>query len=218
MKTYSARRIEFVPNKPGEWASQRIGVYENETQIGEYIRNYSGRQPFAPFMLNGEWYALASRDYTCTEIMKLPSCEWIGGESRASNGFCPVELYVPRYYQDAYKAQDGTTRVFSEWDCDTNPDDAAFAKFTKFATFGFVSGCIWGDDTSWKVEAFDLREADKGKLTRLQPFGYFEQGANTLRETIDAMDLEPDGFGMMRLRNLRYWTGNIFTGGKMESD
>jgi hypothetical protein len=214
---FTARKLKAIKNRPGTWDSYKVGVFQDETPIGEYVRNYS-MVPFAPFMLNGNWYALASKDYVCTEIMKLPSCEWIGGEPHDSNGFCPAELYVPRYYQETYKSKDGSDHRFTEWDYDVKPGDADVDKYTEFATFGFVSGCVWGDDTSWKVEAFDLREADKGKLTRLQPFGYFEQGARTLRETIGAMDIDPDGQGMMRVKNLRYWTGSIFTGGKLSED
>lgn len=40
--------------------------------------------------------------------------------------------------------------------------------------FGFVSGCIGGNDKSDKVQYLDLSEADKGILKREERFGYIE--------------------------------------------
>ena len=39
---------------------------------------------------------------------------------------------------------------------------------------GFVAGCIWGDDCSWKIEYLDLSNADEGILRREARFGYIE--------------------------------------------
>ena len=38
--------------------------------------------------------------------------------------------------------------------------------------FGFVAGCHWGDDTSWKIQYLDLSEAEKGIVKRDARFGY----------------------------------------------
>jgi hypothetical protein len=38
--------------------------------------------------------------------------------------------------------------------------------------FGFVAGCIWGDDSSWKAQFLDLAEAENGVIKRDQRFGY----------------------------------------------
>ena len=76
--------------------------------MGEYIRNYSQiYHTFFPFKHDEQWLALVSRSYTCTEIMRLPSCEFIGGEQPAGNGFCPVEFYVPRYRRWTTNSLDG---------------------------------------------------------------------------------------------------------------
>ena len=100
---------------------------------------------FFPFRWKDNWYALYSREYTCTRIMKLPECEDIGGEEPNGFGFCPVELYVP-----------------------INPaTDSSIG-------FGFVAGCVWGDDTSWKIQFLDLRECEKGVIKRDDRFGYLE--------------------------------------------
>jgi hypothetical protein len=40
--------------------------------------------------------------------------------------------------------------------------------------FGFVSGCVWGDDSSWKLQYLDLSRAAEGILRREERFGYLE--------------------------------------------
>jgi hypothetical protein len=40
--------------------------------------------------------------------------------------------------------------------------------------FGFVAGCIWGDDSSWKIEFLDLSEIASGVIKRDARFGYIE--------------------------------------------
>ncbi len=41
-------------------------------------------------------------------------------------------------------------------------------------TFGFVWGCHWGDDTSWKVQYLDLSGIQDGVISREERFGYLE--------------------------------------------
>jgi hypothetical protein len=38
--------------------------------------------------------------------------------------------------------------------------------------FGFVWGCVWGDDSSWKVQYLDLSRIQEGLLKRDDRFGY----------------------------------------------
>lgn len=40
--------------------------------------------------------------------------------------------------------------------------------------FGFVWGCVWGDDSSWKVQALDLSRVTDGVFVRDARFGYVE--------------------------------------------
>jgi hypothetical protein len=150
---YTATVDTLIDHGEGFWKTMVVGVWEQPTdikfvpkKIGEYQRNYSNLfNTFFPFMKNGEWYALYSPDYTCTRIMKLPECVDIGGEEPSAGGFCPVDYYVPFL------------------------DDE-----TTYADFGFVSGCIWGDDGCMKLEYFDLSKADQGILVREKRFGYLE--------------------------------------------
>src|SRR5262245_9013923 len=84
--------IEYGP-------STLVTIFDGERPIGRYERNYPNfaAETFEPFEWAGAWYALYSKDYTCTRIMSLPDCRDIGGEEPHGYGFCPAELFVPRY-------------------------------------------------------------------------------------------------------------------------
>jgi len=65
-------------------------------------------------------------------------------------------------------------------------------------TFGFVCGCIWGDDSSWKIQFLDLSEISKGKLSRDDRFGYIQLlgSAEKLKDAFDfaRFDYDDDRF------------------------
>lgn len=184
---YSAKVLEKIDNGRGYINSIRVGVFEGETQIGEYIRNYSGLfNTFEPFLLNGKPYALYSRDYTATRVMELPSCRDLGGEEHETWGFCPREYHAPWFVQRFYANKDGEQRPYTLGNHDFDngkqlkPDDVV-----QFYPFVFVAGCIWGDDSSDKVQIIDVSEADKGIIRREERFGYIEVPYNTsLRSAI----------------------------------
>lgn len=123
-----------------------VMILRDGEEIGRYERNYPSLfRTFYPFLLRGQELALYSRNYSCTRLMKLPECEDLGGEDPARGGFCPTGYFVP---------YDPAAGLHGE--------------------FGFVSGCLWGDDSSWKVEYLDLLQAQQGRLNRDARFGYVE--------------------------------------------
>jgi hypothetical protein len=147
--------------------------------------------------------------------MELPSCQDIGGEEPASNGFCPVEYYVPSYIEHQYEYLDGKLSRYSIIDPqpkDFEPSTHSFYPIDPisgerievkkpnvlvtpltYTSFGFVSGCIWGDDWSWKVELLDLSLADKGIISREARFGYLPLPDKlSLKDSLDLIDFEPD--------------------------
>ncbi len=210
---YSAKVLGKVPTKPGCWDYLRVGVFEDDKLIGEYQRNYYCLySTFFPFQQDGKWYALYSKDYTCTRVMSLPDCKDICGEDESEYGFCPVEFFVPcltgrklnpedsaptvanhdaekwalkvgnRYYwpdckdhpqpneekKEAYlKAKKESHAVYDSWS-KRNPI------VTEYAKWGFVAGCVWGDDSSWKIQFLDLSKISEGVLTRDDRFDYIE--------------------------------------------
>lgn len=165
MQPYSTT-TEVIDAGPGKWKTARInifaGVGDSAKQIGSYERNHAGwcDSTFSPFTRDGRWYALYSPRYTATRIMELPSCKDIGGEEPNENGFCPVDYYVPHDHPAVVQAGAG-------------------------GHFGFVAGCIWGDDSSWKIQFLDLSEAPRGVLVRKEAFGYLSiyasEGISTRR-------------------------------------
>ena len=55
-----------------------------------------------------------------------------------------------------------------------------------FHPFGFVAGCVWGDDSSWKLQYLDLSRAAEGIVRREERFGYLELPAGRpLAELVD---------------------------------
>lgn len=60
-------------------------------------------------------------------------------------------------------------------------------------TFGFVWGCIWGDDSSWKVQWLDLSRVAEGVLTREERFGYVELSTRDWSSPALTLDPLPPG-------------------------
>lgn len=191
----------------------------HEEQIGMYERNYgTAFNTFFPFQQNGKDLALYSPDYTSTRIMELPSCVDLGGEERDEMGFCPVDYFVPTYI-DVSVVTNSTNDAFPDTDRRivriNNPRDENLRESSSrheyvngntgqecvdviinsplstalFYPFGFVAGCIWGDESSWKVQFLDLSDADQGVLVREERFGYIELPENVnLKDAINMYD------------------------------
>jgi hypothetical protein len=156
-------------NRPGTWDSTVVEVFRRADARGgpekicEYERNYSLLQTFEPFRQGGREFALISRDYTRTAVLDLDSGRVVAEEGDAGGrGFCPVGFYVP----DWWDVHDGSAIPGSEyWDADNEWPTGAF---------GFVWGCVWGDDGSWKVQYLDLSRVQEGVVRREERFGYVE--------------------------------------------
>lgn len=180
-------RAEAIEQERGgnSWGSSLVKIFDGACQIGEYRRNYPAfaESTFEPFQLGSEWYALYSRDYTSTRVMKLPDCTDLGGEAPDAGGFCPVELYVPRYKKVIVK--DPTGREEEKWWFETEADGHTGQQTDQYGyhrtfgpwlslTTGFVAGCVWGDDSTWKLEVIDLSRAAEGIITRSDRFGHVQ--------------------------------------------
>jgi hypothetical protein len=98
----------------------------------------------------------------------------IAAERPAADGFSPVGFYVP----DWWDLHDGTTLPGSmSW----RPADHEWPA----GDFGFVWGCIWGDDASWKVQYLDLSDVAAGEIRRDDRFGYAQLAADPKLEPAD---------------------------------
>jgi len=161
------------PNRPGTWDSTIVEVFRRTGSPGdlekicEYERYYSLLRTFEPFRQGARAFALISRDYTKTAVLDLGSGSVIAEEiddpgAPPGRGFCPVGFYVP----DWWDVHDGSVIPGSElWHADR--------EWPK-GEFGFVWGCHWGDDSSWKVQYLDLSQVQQGVIRREERFGYVE--------------------------------------------
>lgn len=176
---------ESKESKPGYCNVLEVSIFqknedETEVKIGGYTRNYhTFYKTFWPFEQKGKEYALISRDYTCLEVIELPSCKTIASEEPHTFGFCPVELYVPPEEMTKY-------------------DDAHLD-----GTLGFVAGCVWGDDSSWKIRPIDLRRIEEGKVETLDSFGYLEMPDdggyfNSIEKCLDSISVTESEDGRLR--------------------
>jgi hypothetical protein len=160
------------PNRPGTWDSTIVEVFRrgpsNEHQkICEFVRHYTLLGTFEPFRQGNRDFALISRDYTRTAVVDLSTGSVIAEEVdepgvHPGAGFCPVGFYVP----DWWDIHDGSIIPGSEsWNSDRE---------WPRGDFGFVWGCVWGDDSSWKVQYLDLSRIQQGIVKREERFGYVE--------------------------------------------
>lgn len=214
---YFVRVLDKIHYKLGTWHGLRVGVFRRENdsdvQVGEYERNYPSLfHTFAPFHAGGRDLALYSPHYTCTRLLELPSCRDIGGEEPHSLGFCPTDFFVPYFIDLASHAGDQPSRrrrkqlpTREELAPRTIPvtytypegrieyhHEAPIGPLT-YHPFGFVAGCVWGDDSSWKLQYLDLSQAAVGVLRREERFGYVELPDNLrLEKAIDLIDYRSD--------------------------
>lgn len=186
-------KIEEKNIKPGCWNINNVSIFRDDQKVGEYRRTYPSfsKETFYPFFLKGQWYALISADYTGTQIFDLQKGMIIGGEESDSCGFCPTEFYIPKRYK--YSEKDLSFNIYEtlnedEYYEEINSKDAIIGD-EEYSPFGFVSGCHWGDDHSWKIQMIDLCEADKGVIKRTDPFNYAELPEQcSLKSCIDIND------------------------------
>jgi hypothetical protein len=163
--------------------SQRVHVeiLDGERVAGSYDRNYAMLQTFEPFRQGDRDFALIAPNYTATSVIDLQSGEIIASEEPHGAGFCPVGFYVPDWW-DVHPSRPPHV-------LDGHPDHEPFVRpgtlswrdayeWPNRGDFGFVWGCIWGDDSSWKVQYLDLSAVQDGLIGREERFGYLKLASN----------------------------------------
>lgn len=190
--------------RPRVMSTTIVSIYDGDQFLGSYEHLFPayGESTFCPFQHDDRWYALYSADYTATRVMSLPECRDIGGEEPCPSGFCPIEYYVPRYRVKSWE-QPTTGKTAKVYVFDNNdrfrpsrdtPDNTVYHYGPwQFLATGFVAGCQWGDDASWKVEMLDLSGVADGVITRTARFGHFElPHRGSLRDALDFFYWTPD--------------------------
>lgn len=196
-----------------------VTVLNGSDEIGVYARNFPAfsEDTFEPFELNGSWFALYSPDYTSTRVMSLPECSDAGGEEPATNGFCPVEYYVPRY-RDLAVTHLSNDRVYSQRKFESEAEEATQPPGYEISygpwrslDVGFIAGCIWGDDSSWKLEVVDLSRAAEGLISRAARFGHVQLANRTPLSEAVWLDSFPPHWDL-RATIIRQETRDVRTG------
>lgn len=142
------------------WKPFLVEVLDVDRVVATYQRNLDMYDTFEPFRQGDRSLALISSDYTATSILDLQTGEILGGEVPHSDGFCPVGFFVPDWWD-----------VWPDW---LIPGSSLWRPHYEWphGDFGFVWGCQWGDDSSWKVQFLDLTRAAEGIIAREERFGY----------------------------------------------
>jgi hypothetical protein len=187
--------VSPVDNGKGYWNSNKVVVRYDGKEIGEYIRSYPSFviATFHPFKLGDEWYALYAADYTATRVAKLTPTKFIDwcGEDESATGFCPTEFWVPMgmkydwlytgngeekilhmdtWFDGEFDDEDEFFKDYADVEADNKNQNIALS----WANYGFLSGCYWGDDGSWKLRHIDLTGIPDKKLIITEKFGYWE--------------------------------------------
>lgn len=216
-----------IKNDPGVLSSTKVEVFYDDAKIGEYIRHYPSfiKATFYPFKMNNEWYALYSADYTATRVAKLTQTEFLDwcGEEGGAMGFCPTEFYVPRYKLATRVLQGKNGPIHTkEYTFDNDFPEKRLDEYFEYsgdedeeylgesyAEYGFLSGCYWGDDSSWKLRFIDLKGVLDKNLVIDERFGYFELPYDrTLRECVRNQDL--NSFELLQKRNYSITEGKFW--------
>jgi hypothetical protein len=148
------------------WTVTHVEILDDGRVVASYDRNYSMLQTFEPFRQGRRNFALVSPHYTATSVIDLDTGQIVAAEEPGADGFCPVGFYVPDWW-DVHG--EGTLPGTMTW---TSDDEWPHA-----GDFGFVWGCLWGDDSSWKVQYLDLSRIQQGELRREERFGYLKLAA-----------------------------------------
>lgn len=147
----------------GAWRTVRVEILDGDRTVAGYDRNYSLLGTFEPFRQGDRNFALISPHYTATSVIDLDTGHVVAAEEPHAGGFCPVGFYVPDWW-DVHDG--GKLPGQMSW----TPDD----EWPRAGDFGFVWGCIWGDDASWKVQYLDLSRIQDGEIRREERFGYLK--------------------------------------------
>ena len=202
-------RVTPRPPKKGAWETVDVEIIAGDKVVGSYSRNYAMLRTFEPFRQADREFALISPNYTATSVMDLQTGEIIAAEEPSSGGFCPVGFYVPDWWDLHERAAEyGTLPGSRGWTADHE---------WPRGDFGFVWGCVWGDDSSWKVQYLDLSGVQHGLLHREERFGYVvldtdeREGQETWRDARQFIELWSEQ-GAPRVQFLTRQTYDLSTG------
>lgn len=147
-----------------------------------------------------ESYPAATESYVEMVKKHHPESNIAIGDPVPGSGFCPAAFYVPDFLDD-FKSSDYATAeemakdVKSTVDALTySGDDETKQRFaaewadeylwSSSGQWGVYAGCVWGDDSSYKLRYVDLSKVAEGIVTTDERFGYVELPEGKLKDLI----------------------------------
>ena len=98
------------------------------------------------------------------------------GDERPADGFCPAEFYVP----------DISGVIFRDY---YDPENDSEQTQYFLGNYAFYSGCLWGDDTDWKLRYIDLSRISEGIVVADDRYGYVP----LMHDLKKSIEVEEDG-------------------------
>jgi hypothetical protein len=147
-----------------------------------------------------ESYPAATEDYVEMVKKHNPKSTISVGDPIPGSGFCPAAFYVPDFFDD-FKSAHYATDEEMEKDIKSTTDaltcvegseaDRRFAEewsaeylWSSSGQWGVYAGCVWGDDSSYKLRYVDLSKVSEGVVTTDDRFGYVELPEGKLKELV----------------------------------
>lgn len=180
--------VKILEEDTTAWTQIKVGIFDKKISDKEpiyiYRRNYSLLDTFEPFRIwdenNEKWryFALISPDYMGFVIVDLESKNIIRPDE--NYGFCPDSFHIPDVIDIFEKEtinKDKLKDMYARMSDPSSIPDYVFwgryiDEFLQLRTFGFVSGCLWAEDSWMKIRAIDLTEILDGRVSMDERFGY----------------------------------------------
>jgi len=108
------------------------------------------------------------------------------GDERPDWGFCPVDFRVIDWRDRFTDESPNQTYSYGKGDDRVeklvHTDEKLYSLTGQWALY---TGCVWGDDSSWKLRYIDLSRISEGVVTSEDRFGYFP-----LSGSLDAVEYD----------------------------
>lgn len=152
-----------------------------------------------------ESYPAATEKYVEMVKKHKPESTIAVGDPVPGDGFCPSAFYVSDFFDD-FKPTDYATVEEMAADVKSTSEALAYSGddeqklrfgaewceeylWSASGQWGVYSGCVWGDDSSYKLRYVDLSKVSEGIVTTDDRFGYVELPESKLK---DCIVLEPE--------------------------
>lgn len=148
-----------------------------------------------------EAYPAATEKYVEMTKKYHPESTIAVGDPISGNGFCPAAFYVPDFF-DEFKPSDYLTPEGMENDIKSMAEALSYSGdderrrlggeewreeylWSSSGQWGVYAGCVWGDDSSYKLRYVDLSKVSEGIVTTDERFGYVELPEGKLKDAIN---------------------------------